>query len=552
MTDPRMAGPEVSGRKFIGIGLDAADHRRIDHWISAGKLPALRALRERSAHGRLIGETGYTAETGWTVFWTGCWSGTTDYWSPAHYNPDYTIENRGAFAYNSCSPFFEYADHRSIIAFDLPQTHVTVKSKGPRVIAWGAHSPQTGSYSAPPELLADINSKHGAHPALHHDDFLVWQSDADMRALTEKLIAGVRQRTKASLDLMANNDWDVFLTTYGETHSAGHGFWHFSDPEHPLYPFYAVDGDPMLEVYEAVDESVAELVAAAPADATIAIFAQEGMKSNCADMPSWLFLPELLYRYSFNGEAALALGDAESPPPPLKRQKEQEWMRAVWSLREGYGLLPALDRVLPLGVTHRLRSFLKDRDGRLIHPLDAGKFQYMPPMWYQKAWPKMKAFALPTFSDGYVRVNVKGREKSGIVDPASFASTLDEIEGLIRDLRDPRSGKPVAKEIIRTRQNAEDDASVYADIIVMWDPQPTDVVDSTAYGRIGPAPFRRSGDHYSEGFYFLAGPDVRPGKLKDARLVDFAPTVCELLGAPLQNHFDGSSFARELMSMADA
>jgi predicted AlkP superfamily phosphohydrolase/phosphomutase len=49
-------------------------------------------------------------------------------------------------------------------------------------------------------------------------------------------------------------------------------------------------------------------------------------------------------------------------------------------------------------------------------------------MWYQPAWPRMEAFALPSFSEGYVRLNVRGRERDGIVDPADFGRTADEVE----------------------------------------------------------------------------------------------------------------------------
>jgi len=38
---------------------------------------------------------------------------------------------------------------------------------------------------------------------------------------------------------------------------------------------------------------------------------------------------------------------------------------------------------------------------------------YQPAIWYKPFWPQMKAFALPSFSEGYIRINLQGREPEG-------------------------------------------------------------------------------------------------------------------------------------------
>ena len=58
-----------------------------------------------------------------------------------------------------------------------------------------------------------------------------------------------------------------------------------------------------------------------------------------------------------------------------------------------------------------------------------------PPMWYLPAWPTMRAFALPSFSEGYVRINVKGRDAAGIVEPADYDRVYDEISAELYKLR---------------------------------------------------------------------------------------------------------------------
>ena len=536
-------------RRVVAVGLDSADYKLLRQWMDVGLLPNLAELFRSSAFGRLNGRSGYQAETPWTTTVTGCWPKTVGYWSPAHYLPSYKIEEAGAYDFSEYSPFYDYARDTDVIAFDVPHTRLHGRTRGIQIFAWGAHSPQGPSESTPPELLEEINARHGKHPALHSDDFCVSQTEGETDDLKRRLIKGVEQRTAAAIDLMRTRPWNLFITAYGEPHSAGHGFWHISQKEHALYSIYGRDGvDPMLEVYQAVDAAVAALRDAAPPDTYFVVFSQEGMKANSTDLPSWLFLPELLFRHSFNGRAAFAEGDAGSPPPALRPLTQRNWMREVWALRTGNGLIDALDRRVRL----RLSLYLDElfRSGlRLLHPLKAGTFCSMPPMWYQPFWPHMQAFALPTFSDGYVRLNVKGRESAGIVEPADYVSTREEIAGVISELKDPRTGKGMVREIMRTRTSPfdGDDEASYSDLIVLWTHEPTDVVDSPRYGRIGPAPYRRSGDHTAEGFFAVAGPDVRPGELPDGEIVDIAPTLLDMLATQKPNHFEGRSRIGEVL-----
>ena len=169
--------------------------------------------------------------------------------------------------------------------------------------------------------------------------------------------------------------------------------------------------------------------------------------------------------------------------------------------------------------------------------------RFIPATWYSNMWPKMTAFALPSFSNGYVRVNLRGREPNGIVDPVDYNKVLDEVSEHLRALINPRTGKSVVEHLIRTRQSAEDrDPKLPdADMVVTWDREPADVVDSPAFGRIGPVPFRRGGSHTAAGFVAVGGPGIPQGQLQLGHAVDLAPTILHLMGAPIANHFDGTS-----------
>ena len=170
-------------------------------------------------------------------------------------------------------------------------------------------------------------------------------------------------------------------------------------------------------------------------------------------------------------------------------------------------------------------------------------------MWYQPAWSGMKAFALPSFSEGYVRLNVRGREASGVIERADYDKVCAEISAEIMRLTDARTGKPAVKRVVRTRVGPDGPAidgerPSDADLIVLWDGVPIDVVDHPTAGRIGPVPFKRSGSHVHRGFLMAAGPGVGAGsRLPEAHALDIPPTILTLLGAPIPAHFDGKPLA---------
>jgi predicted AlkP superfamily phosphohydrolase/phosphomutase len=161
----------------------------------------------------------------------------------------------------------------------------------------------------------------------------------------------------------------------------------------------------------------------------------------------------------------------------------------------------------------------------------------------------MKAFALPSFSEGYVRLNVRGREKDGIVDAADYEAVCREISAELHRLTDARTGKPAVKRVVRTRVGPDGPAvdgerPSDADLIVVWEGVPIDVVDHPAAGRIGPVPFKRSGSHVHRGFLMAAGPGVPAGeRLPEAHALDIPPTILALLGAAIPAHFDGRPLA---------
>lgn len=545
----------------IGIGLDAADPTFLEPWLDQGLLPNLAKLRQEGTYGRLKNTVHYadgeaefsSTEPSWVMFSTGCYPNKTGFWDTASFFPkDYSVvcdKVHSGYDYKDFSPFYALGDDYRVAAFDIPVSALCDQVKGLQILGWGGHFPFVPSHSQPSELFGEIVSKYGRNKVLHNDNGR-WWNPKYVSWIQQALKESIETRVDICKDLLQRDSWDLFLTTFGDTHSAGHDLYDQSQPDHPLHDYRRGESDPMLKVYQKVDWAIGEILAAAPEEATVFCYSVHGMGANLTDLLSMFFLGEIMYRFNYPGKQGLAPGKlGNTPPPPIKRPIRRAWSDEVW--RKIYEPNP-IKRLIN---TWTPKKYLSATQYGLASPrlLKSRKQQlgWMPCMAYSPLWPEMKAFAVPAFADGHIRINLQGRERDGKVAPAEYESLCQEITTMLYELTDGRTGQPLVREVRRTRYNPldEDPTLPDADLVVVWHELPTDVVDSPTLGRIGPVTFNRPGGHRSRGFFVAKGADIPVGEtLSEARVVDLAPTFLSSLGAPVPDHFDGKS----LFTFSDA
>ena len=257
------------------------------------------------------------------------------------------------------------------------------------------------------------------------------------------------------MDLLKRERWDLFVTVYGETHGAGHLFWQLSQPDHPLYNSFKgkVAGDPLRETFQEVDEGIGRIAEAAGDDATVIVFSGHGMGPATIDLPSFAILPELLYRYSCPGKIGIQMEPSTGPlPPMLTKLKWNYWERHLWGYKyDKNPLTRLLRRETPTRLFKLLTPYIDraEPDG-MISPFELARrgdrdCPWIPANWYRPAWPQMKAFAIPSFADGFVRIKLKGCDPQGVVSPQDYHSVCDEVSEILMRLRDGRKGIPMVK-----------------------------------------------------------------------------------------------------------
>lgn len=531
----------------IAIGLDSAEPALVEQWADAGYLPTIARLRSEGAYCRLRNPGWYRAEQAWTTVLTGCDPAQTGYRRSLQFD-DSTYQVRNVLASDDrvFPPFYALGPEYRVAVLDIPHTAFSDRVEGIQVLGWGARSAGAPTASRPAPLIGELIQTYGRHPALNRDHASFWNPLA-MWWLKQALETGIQRRAAMCRDLLRRRRWDLFFTVFSEIHSAGHFFWHQADKRHPLHKAGGrASGDPMLRVLRSVDRAVGEILDAAPRDASVVLFSPEGIQPNHMDLPNLVFLPEILFRFNFPGEVGLADGRRSSRIPlPIVRPKSLAWHRDLYARRADRNpLRRRLRRGLPIELTHVWERAADPGRGP-GYPHRFGSLFYQPAVWYSHLWPTMKCFALPSFSDGSIRVNLEGREGRGVVPPAQYGRICDDVHGLLMLLRDARTGSPLVKDVIRTRRDAHDRDPTLpdADLIVIWNDVVTDVVEHPRIGRIGPVPYGRTGGHSDDGFAIVRAPGFAARSiLPEARLIDVAPTILALLDSPRRGDLQGAPF----------
>jgi hypothetical protein len=162
------------------------------------------------------------------------------------------------------------------------------------------------------------------------------------------------------------------------------------------------------------------------------------------------------------------------------------------------------------------------------------------PSWYRESWPELGAFALPTFSDARVRINLQGRERGGVVPREEHARFCSQVEAWVRSSRDARTGRPAVEDVCAIRADDPlDPEGPDADLVVRWVPG-VDAIVHPDVGAIGPYPFRRTGGHTPRGFAWVSGPGIEPGEHGERPVRDMPPTILTLLGHAVPQEIEGA------------
>jgi hypothetical protein len=161
---------------------------------------------------------------------------------------------------------------------------------------------------------------------------------------------------------------------------------------------------------------------------------------------------------------------------------------------------------------------------------NAAEIDWQPVTRYRPFWPQMEAFAIPSFYDGRVRINLQGREARGIVPMERYDRVLSEVTKLLSECRDVRTGDPVLGGTSAAQSYPTDIGPTEADLYLYWTGNPTGF-RHPELGQIGPLPYRRTGGHTNpRGFAYVFGRGWPAGDFGVRNSLDIVPTIITMLG----------------------
>ncbi len=461
------------------IGLDAAELSFIQRHLAS--LPHLRRILESGTLHRLGSTARELPGSVWPTFYTGTLPGAHGIYHHLQWDPDAMRIRRVSADWLYAEPFWYALERRGlrVAAIDVPMTFPSRLDRGTEIINWGSHD-ELGPFRTRPDWLAgEIGRRFGRHPM--GSEIPVRKSPAQLERIRRDLVAGARRKSALSRWVLERAEWDFYLTVFGETHRGGHLLWAESEPE---------SGD-LLDVYRAVDQSVGEVLdALKDRFDTIILFALHGMGWNSSQEH---FMPKIMDRVNarFLPPDGIRPGDRVTPLPG------QRSLTRVLRERLPAGLQNAIARRVPVPV----------RDHVVSRQVTAGH-----------DWNRTPGLALLADLNGYLRWNLRGRERRGMLDPQGDGLAR-YVEWVCRGLRDWRTveGDPLVGDIRFALEDFPGSRSQHLpDAIVGWSGgAPVSRVHSELLGELTAEPATgRRGNHRFEGFCVVVerGGEGREGR----------------------------------------
>ena len=151
-------------------------------------------------------------------------------------------------------------------------------------------------------------------------------------------------------------------------------------------------------------------------------------------------------------------------------------------------------------------------------------------------WATTEAFAHPADNQGYVRLNLGGRERDGIVGPGEAEGLLERIATGLGEFR-RADGSPAVADVVRARELYPGAMSHrLPDLVVRWAAGGGAEAGCERYGTVRRrgSGSGRSGNHTPGDAWALVAPaDGAPADpARPPRLVDVAATICAASGVP--------------------
>ena len=491
--------------RVLVFGLDGATLDLIQPWVRDNKLPTLQRLMSTGCWGTLESTTPPMTSPAWPSFATASYPakhGVFDFVS-AH-SGTYNIVNATGVKRPTLWEQVSNAGHRVGI-MNVPVTYPPRSVNG--FLISGLLSPSGADVTYPPDLLDRYEHGDDRYRVMPRIQYKPGNEQRYLQDLEE--LVDIRGRYASRL--LRDRPWDLAMVHFLATDLVQHALWRFMDPTHPRHEPNSPFHDAILRIYQRVDRTMGKLLEQVGDEVTVMVMSDHGF----GPLHGVINLNILLWEQGL-------LHMKRSPFTRLRTTMFRHGItpKAVYNLLVRLNLQNIVARVAKSTRNAVYNKFLSFDD------ID---------------WSRTVAYSLGHM--GQIYINVKGREREGIVERgAPYEEAVDRVIRALGTLTTP-DGQPMLDRVIRS---SELPGGPYADD----GPDLHLVLDEYRYiscplfatdGNVTSKQIRGdSGSHRRNGTFIAAGPDIRAGERIDgARIVDLTPTVLHLMDCPIPGDVDG-------------
>jgi len=513
--------------KVFILGLDGASLDVLMPWVQSGHLPGFARLIQQGGKGALESVPNMRSAAAWTSFQTGKNPGKHGIFEFYERVPcTYDIRFINARTRDGRS-FFKIASDagKRVSVINVPMSYPAEEVNGAFIAGLDGPGKQSEGFTWPGGLLTEVESHAGEY--VIEPGLTGCMVNGDVDSAVELLLQEIESKKRTSRYLMTTYPWDLFVTIFRSTDAVHHCFWKYFDTSHPQYDPAegAKYGDVILRAYQAIDAFVEEILAALEDDTLVLVLSDHGCGPKHPannQLNPWLA-----------GSGYLAYeATREGPGSPLSRLLGAFYK---WTIAK----TPRSTKEL----LWRLFPAFRDRvQSRLCFAgID---------------WQRTRAFSDTLFPT--IWINVKGREPQGIVGPGrEYEQVCREIMQALLECRDEVSGQPIVEKVFqRDEIYSGPHVDKAPDLLVRWREDTTirgirvpgqreaknPAMERASTPFIPGEDYRIiSGDHRLNGLLLFCGPAKGGARnpLREACLLDVAPTVLYALGLPVPDDMDG-------------
>ncbi len=489
--------------RILTIGIDGGEMSLIDKWMENGELPNLKSIKENGATGPLRSTIPPITGAAWSSFQTGT-------------NPG----KHGAFNWFKRSEG-EY-NAEPVTALDIKEPTLwkvlnTFKKKVGLIGVPVTTPPEKVENFMIPGLLTTKNARVQSYPEdlIDHVKEIApnfkfspkeWTRGYDVKDWIIEMEQDIKEKTELTKQLMIEKDWQFFMVHFMESDQVQHYLWHELDGEERY----------IFRIYKAIDDAIGELREFLDEDDTLFVMSDHGFG-------------ELKYNFHID-TWLLNEGYIE-----LKKNFITQFKKIFFKL----GLTK--EALLPIGeyIYPPLRKL-----GLVETAVDLASNPFLEWLFISSTnvnWKKSLAY---THSEiGHVFLNVKDRDPEGVIVKEDYEQIRDEIIDKLKDFENPFTEKKIVTEVYKGEEIYHGNMASNAPDIVFI-PDDMSVLGKGAYQFLSnknvSVSQNQTGHHRMDGIFFAEGPEInKNSSVKEAHIMDLAPTILYLLDLPILDSMDG-------------